>query len=581
MLSPNAKHIFELKYAKNLLYANRKEEWKEAVTRVANYIASAEKVEENQYRLMAFFIKVMYDKSFIPGGRILANAGTRIKNLMNCFVIPIDDSRKSIYKALMDASEVFSWGGGVGYNFSKLRAEGSSLSTSDGLASGPLGFMGLFDQTGEVISQASRRGAQMGILNIDHPDIDKFIRFKNELNSRNDRLVTNYIKNLENMDLNIDGTPYFETMIKTLADDQLTHFNLSVGITDDFMEADKANASWNLGKNKIWAKDLLDAIATSAWESGDPGLFFIDAANRNNIAPYLGRLEATNPCGEIPLLPYEACCLGSINLANCVWNGEFDWEYFENVVRVAVRFLDNVHDLNETPVPEINETCKRTRRLGLGVMGLADCLVELGYSYDSDKAMGFCADLAYEFGKLSWKASMDIAEEKGPFPAFDSEKINWSQIKKFDLPRKPVRNIAVTAIAPTGTIALLADVSSGIEPFFALSYKRHITKGVGNSPVETLVYELPLLKQKRDEGWSEDEINKVFKDSHSIPWQKHLEMQAIWQNFIDNAVSKTINMPNDARIGDVLQAYRSAWELGLKGITVYRDKSKTFQVLER
>jgi ribonucleoside-diphosphate reductase alpha chain len=565
MLSPNAQRIFNLKYAK--VHPNgRKEEWKEAVTRVADYVASAERTEQNQYRLMAFFVSAMYDKSFIPGGRILANAGTNIKNLFNCFVLPIEDSRQSIYSTLKNAAEIFAWGGGVGYNFSHLRAAGSPVKSTGGKASGPLSFMSLFDQTGEVIAQASRRGAQMGILNCDHPDIVDFINFKNKLNSRNSRLMKEYVKNLKNAHLDTDGKPYFDVMQKTLSDDQLTHFNLSVAVTDKFM---------------LESEELLKLMAENAWQNGDPGLFFVDRANQDNLAPYLGTIDATNPCGEVPLLPYEACCLGSINLYNCVFDKLFDWDYFENLIRLGVRFLDNVHDLNETPIPEINKICKETRRLGLGVMGLADCLAEMGMPYDSKEAFDFADKLAQFLGKTAWQASIDLAEEKGPFPAFDEDKINWSLLDKFNLPHKPVRNIAVTSIAPTGTIALLANVSSGIEPYFSIRYKRNITEGLGNTVKDTIEYEIPLIQIKRDQGWTDEDIKKIFKTAHQIHWKDHIRMQVIWQNCIDNAVSKTINMPYEATIEDVMDAYAMAWQLGLKGITIYRDGSKLFQILEK
>lgn len=548
ILSPTANKIFNMKYAMELSNGE-KEVWKQTIHRVASHVASVEQDEATEMAAMAQFYRVMYEQSFLPGGRTLANAGTNIQNLMNCFVLPIEDSRESIYKSLKDAAEIFAWGGGVGYNFSNLRAKGSKVNTTGGLASGPLSFMGLYDQTGEVISQASRRGAQMGILNIDHPDIRDFIQYKSELDDRNTRILEEYSANFgqgEGNDRNL------WLLHKTLADSQLTHFNLSVAVTDDYM----ATGDY----------EILELIAENAWKNGDPGMYFIDKANSDNMVPYLGRLEATNPCGEVPLLSYEACCLGSLNLANFYAAGIFDWEYLRDVIRVAVRFLDNVQEMNVTPVTEINAATKATRRLGLGVMGLADLLAEMEVAFDTEEALEFCDNLAFFIGRESWMASMELAVERGPFEAYDSEQMNWTLVDKFDLDRRPVRNVAITSIAPTGTISIISDVNGGIEPFFAHSYNRNITEGVGNTAKDTI---------------EQFAVSDIVKTAHDITWERHIDMQAAWQNWVDNAVSKTINMPNDATKEDIMEAYVRAWEQGLKGITVYRDGSKIFQILER
>lgn len=547
-LSPTAQKIFNLKYARTIK-DGEKETWEQAVARISQHVASVEQDEDTQLATMGQFYRVMYEKSFLPGGRVIANAGTNVENLMNCFVLPIQDSRQSIYKTLKDAAEVFAWGGGVGYNFSNLRAEGEEVSTTGGSASGPISFMGLYDQTGEVISQASRRGAQMGILNIDHPDIEKFINLKNKLNSKNSLLMDEFVRNQGDKD---DGGYTLGVLHKVLADAQLTHFNLSVAITDKYMAEEDYT--------------LLEQIAENAWKNGDPGLYFIDRANSDNMVPYLGSLDATNPCGEVPMLPYEACCLGSLNLASFNDGKFFDLEYLRSVIRVAVRFLDNIHTLNYTLVPEINEATKATRRLGLGVMGLADVLADQHLPYDSDEAEEFANNLAYFIGRESWICSMELAQERGAFDAYDEEKINWTLIDKFDLDRRPVRNVAVTSIAPTGTIALLSDVNSGIEPFFAHSYRRNITEGVGNVAKDTI---------------EQIAFSDTVKTAHDISWKKHIAMQAVWQEQVDNAVSKTINMSNDATKDDIMEAYIDAWHLGLKGVTVYRDGSKLFQILER
>lgn len=556
-LSPTAEKIFKLKYS-----LGGKEDWEGAAARVALYVAEAEPEGERLFYTLEF-CRMIYEKSFLPGGRILANAGTGIKNLMNCFVLPVDDSREGIYGTLKDAAEVFAWGGGVGYNFSRIRPEGSFVKTTKGKASGPLSFMSLYDQTGEVISQASRRGAQMGILNVEHPDIVKFINFKNKLNSRNSRLLEEYKRNLDRKGLDIDGEPYFSVLGKTLADDQLTHFNVSVGLSDAFMGQLDSDSLWD--KTHTPAQ-IMRIIATNAWLSGDPGIFFIDRANDDNMVPYLGRIEATNPCGEVPLLPYEACCLGSINLPNFNEGDIFDWNYLTQVVHLAVRFLDDVQELNETPVEKINASTRATRRLGLGVMGLADLLAERKLSYDSDEAREFCDTLAWFIGKEAWLESMNLAEEKGAFPAFNPYDVNWKLIDKFNLERRPVRNVAITSIAPTGTIALIADVNSGIEPYFAHNYSRNLTEGVGNTATETI---------------TQSAVSDTVKTAHEINWQDHIKMQEIWQRWTDNAVSKTINMHNDASIDDIINAYNLAWKSGLKGITVYRDRSKLFQILNK
>jgi len=556
ILSSTAKKIFEMKYAKTLP-DGKKETWPQTVTRVSQYIASAEKNEATELAFMAQVFEIIHDQLFLPGGRILANAGTGIKNLLNCFTLPIEDSRKSIYDTLGKAAEIFAWGGGVGFNFSHLREKGALVSTTGGSASGPISFMSLFDQTGEVISQASRRGAQMAILNVNHPDIETFINIKSNLDGRNIRLMEEYKRNLKDAGLKTDGDGYFEIMKKTLADDQLTHFNLSVAMTDEFM------ASSETDKNKM---KLLKIIAENVYDNGDPGLYFINRANQDNMTPYLGSFDATNPCGEVPLLPYEACCLGSINLFKFSEKGAFNWDDLRTTIRIAVRFLDNVHELNYTPIEEINEATKNTRRLGLGVMGLADTLAELGLPYDSKDAMDFCDLLARFIAKEAWLASMDLAEERGPFFAFVEEYINWRLIDNLDLKRRPVRNAAVTSIAPTGSISLLAGVNGGIEPYFAHDYTRNITKGIGNTAEE-------IIKQKA--------FSSNVRTAHEISWEDHINMQVAWQNYIDNAVSKTINMPNEATVGDIISAYYMAWEKGLKGITVYRDGSRMFQILNR
>jgi len=541
-LSKTAEKIFKKKYAKELPNGNL-EEWEQTATRVGEYVAKAEDNESDYLQYMVEFIKIINDRVFIPGGRILANSGTGIKNLFNCFVMPIEDSRESIYDTLKKAAEIFAWGGGIGYNFSNIRAAGTPVKTTGGFASGPVSFMELFDTTGEVISQASRRGAQMGILNVEHPDIMKFIEHKNALNTKNKRIFAEVEKTYD------DGEVNMWAVEKILSNNQLTHFNISVAITDEFM--------------KHPDKKIMDAIARNAWESGDPGLYFIDRANEFNLVPYVGNLDATNPCGEVPLLPFEACCLGSINLYSFVDKRYIDFNYLRFVVETAVRFLDNVQTLNYTPVKEINDACKLTRRLGLGVMGLADMLAEMKIPYDSEEALGVSEEVARFIQTTAWLESTRLADERGTFPAFNKNKINWKIFNNIDFPKLPIRNVAITSIAPTGTIALLADVNGGIEPFFSKKYIRNITKGIGN--------------------FAEDAVTKQVdydvKTSHDISWKAHIDMQAIWQKYTDNAVSKTINMSEDATVEDIKNSYVYAWEKGCKGITIYRNLSRNFQIL--
>jgi ribonucleoside-diphosphate reductase alpha chain len=306
-------------------------------------------------------------------------------------------------------------------------------------------------------------------------------------------------------------------------------------------------------------------IAENAWLSGDPGIFFIDRANEDNMVPYLGRIEATNPCGEVPLLAHEPCCLGSINLERFVEGKYVDFAYLEEVVRLAVRFLDNVHDVSHTQIDEINNSARRTRRIGLGVMGWADMLAELGLAYDHEDAFILADIVSKIIQKEAWLTSMDLAEERGAFPAFLEEEVNWNLIDKLGLDRRPVRNVAVTSIAPTGSISLISDVNSGIEPFFSHHYTRNITEGIGNRAIDTL---------------EQSAVSDSVKTAHEIHWKDHIRMQAAWQKWTCNAVSKTINMPNDASVDDIMEAYALAWELGCKGITVYRNGSRMFQILE-
>jgi ribonucleoside-diphosphate reductase alpha chain len=633
MLKDFGEQVFKLKYALG------DESWEQACSRVAWHIANIENTEEKKVEWMSKFYQIISEGVFIPGGRILANAGTEIKNLMNCFVLPIEDSRESIYKTLGNAAEVFAWGGGVGYNFSHLREEGAQIESTGGTSSGPLSFMELFDQTGEVIKQASRRGAQMGMMHISHPDIVKFIKHKATLNKRNNRIMqelknkagyTSGHKNLTELGYKDESYNISDTVDKvegTLLENQLSHFNISVIIPDSFMEAVKNGDDWELVSPQtgevvevVSATHLLHLIARNAWESGDPGVFFIDKAEEDNMTPYIGEIEATNPCGEVPLIPYESCCLGSLNLSKFydVRRDDVNWEFLEYAVRTAVRFLDNVQEVSVAPVESINTISKGLRKLGLGVMGWADLLVMLNIPYDSEKAYELARRLSWFISYMAWSESMVLAEERGTFPFFNFKEVNQHVVTKvlkgdesilerfenLDEEVFEVRNNSVTSIAPTGSIALLADVNSSIEPFYSLAYKRNITEGVGNEATATLVIFNELFKERLDElNLSEDEISQteksvlssgsvqdldflpqnfkdLFKTAHEISWESHIKTQQAWQEYTTNAVSKTINMPNEAIVAEVYEAIIEMWKSNLKGGTIYRDGSKSFQILE-
>jgi ribonucleoside-diphosphate reductase alpha chain len=921
-LTEKQEKIFKRKYA-----IDEKESWDDACLRVSSHVASAEKKEDQAYWASKFFT-LLNELVFLPGGRILANSGTYLKNLGNCFVLPLGDSRQEIYQALKDSAEVFAWGGGAGFNFSKIREEGSPIKSNHSKASGPLSFMSLFDQTGEVIQQASRRGAMLGLLDDNHPDIEKFIGYKSSLNSRNKRLIDEYKINLENNKLDWHKQK-IDILEKTLLDDQLTHFNISVSLSDKLFEKAKVDGDWDLISRydgfvvkTIKAKDILNLMAKQAWESGDPGLSFVDRINEDNLVPYYGKLEASNPCldkdtlisdgnklfrisnagkatefkswktgnkeciklitnagheliltpehkimvkdgtfieakdslgkeifwcveekkteinetyrllgfifgkgfickngkgisiklsknkeseiynkfisigfiredhgylyinkekaielfgdisfleknvlyrnipdsillsdknilrsfisglfeangncnlfsqislkttckelakqvqiilgflgikswictnrpslilwknrdyiskesynvqisprnsykfkefigfiseyknskikkfekeydeklivkeiepvgikevwdfttekhykfsngfvahncGELSLFPYEACCLGSINLLKFVDDGKILWSDLEYVTRVAVRFLDNVQILTEIPVEKINETTKKLNRIGLGVMGWADMLAELNIPYNSPEAIKLAEYLGWFITNFAWLESLNLAKERGAFPLYDPEKVNLSVIDKvlnsefnpykYDMEKirkSGVRNVSVTCIAPTGTIALIAGVNSGIEPFFALAYKRYITDGIGNIAKDSLIEINPiLLKKLMGDGLPENEIDKIkdelirtgrlnnnkysniFKTALELNWKDHVNMQAAWQKYISSNISKTINMENSATVEDIYNAYNYMWEKRLKGGTIYRNGSKQFQIL--
>lgn len=568
-LSSNAKTVLERRY---LMKRDGKviETPEDLLKRVATAIAqveisafgtSKEEVEE----LTKTFFTLMDERKFMPNSPTLMNAGRELGQLSACFVLPIDDSMESIFESLKVAALIHKSGGGTGFNFSRIRPKNDQVGSTGGVASGPLSFLRVFNASTEAVKQGgTRRGANMGILRVDHPDILEFIDAKKDKG-------------------------------------EITNFNLSIALTDVFMEAlEKGedyfliNPRTNQPTGKLAAREVFEKIVASAWETGDPGIIFIDRINEDNPTPHIGALESTNPCGEQPLLPYESCNLGSINLSLMVkvdnaGKYEIDWDELGRVTHLAVRFLDDVIEANRFPIPAIETNTKANRKIGLGVMGWADLLLKLRISYCSDEAIRLAEQLMRFIDTESKKASAELAEIRGVFPNYQGSIYDR---KKDGL---KLRNATTTTIAPTGTISIICDTSGGIEPLFSLAFTRQIMDNDRlievNSVFEEVAkqegfYSRELIEKIAEQGSLADfqevpeAIRQVFVTAHDIEPEWHIKMQAAFQKYTDNAVSKTINFPRQATKDQIAAAYRLAYNLGCKGITVYRDGSLDNQPMQ-
>ncbi len=532
------------------------ENWESLCRRVSSAVAAVDSEMEDYELVRESFFTMIYHLDFLPNSPCLMNAGTDLGQLSACFVLPIEDSMDGIFTSIRNGALVHKTGGGTGYSFSRLRPKNSAVQSTQGVASGPLSFAAVFDAATETIKQGGkRRGANMGVLRVDHPDIMDFITAKQ------------------------DQTRY-------------TNFNFSVAITDAFMEAVKNDLQYDLIDpstskvvDSLRARKVFDKIIDLAWHNGEPGVLFIDAANRDNATPQLGEFEATNPCGEQWLLPYESCNLGSINLGRYVRRGKVDFERLGKTVALAVRFLDNVIDCNRFPIPEIAEMTQKTRKVGLGIMGMHDMLIQLELPYGSSEGREASAGVMQFIRDEAEKASIRLAELKGPFPAYDPQYNTY--------PAR--RNAALTSIQPTGTVSMIADCASGCEPYFSIVMEKNVMDGD-----RLLMVNRHFESVAREEGFFSDELlekvaasgtvvghaeipvkwQEIFRTAQDIAPEEHIRMQGILQvSGVDSSISKTINLPSTATREDVRLSYMLAFELGCKGLTVYRDGSRDSQVL--
>lgn len=563
-ITQNARTVLERRY----LIKNEKGEVTESVEglfqRVSSAIAAADQKFDpnaNVDKLSDEFYEMLTQLEFLPNSPTLMNAGRPLGQLSACFVLPVEDTMEGIFETIKRAALIHKSGGGTGFSFSRLRPKGAPVNTTGGVASGPISFMKVFNMATEAVKQGgTRRGANMGILRVDHPDILEFIDCKQDTS-------------------------------------EITNFNISVGITEAFMEAVKAGSEYDLVDpstkqvtGRLNAAEVFDKIVNNAWSTGEPGIIFLDRLNRDNVVPDFGMIESTNPCGEQPLLPYESCNLGSINLVamleeNADGTYQINYDKLAATVDKAVHFLDNVIEVNKYPLDEIDFTTKQVRKIGLGVMGFADMLLYLGVPYNSEEGVALGEKVMAFISARAKRMSAKLAKARGAFPLFETSTLKDGE---------PMRNGTVTTIAPTGTLSIIAGVSSGIEPVFAYVFIRNVmdsTKMIEVNPVlkETLVkrglYSDELMEKIANAGTLAhireipEDIRRVFVSSHDISPEYHIKMQAAFQNHTDNAVSKTVNFVSSATKEEVREVYMRAYETGCKGVTIYRDGSRDSQVL--
>lgn len=564
MLTDNAVKVLEKRYLIKDEKGRAVETPEQMFRRVANTIAVADSNYDSSADIAESeekFYKLMTSLEFIPNSPTLMNAGRELGQLSACFVLPVEDSMEGIFDAIKNAAMIHKSGGGTGFSFSRLRSKGSTVATTGGVASGPISFMKVFNSATEAVKQGgTRRGANMGILRVDHPDILEFIQCKKD-------------------------------------NSDITNFNISIAITEKFMEAAEKGEDYELidpatkeVAGELNAKEVYDLIVEMSWNNGEPGIIFLDRINRDNVVPKLGEIESTNPCGEQPLLPYESCNLGSINLMSCIKMSRskkvLDYDKLGSIVDESVHFLDNVIDVNKYPLPMVDEMTKGTRKIGLGVMGFADMLIELGIPYNSEEAVKIAEDVMKFINDRSKNASMKLAQKRGTFKYYEDSVFKEKDIK--------IRNATTTTIAPTGTISIIAGVSSGIEPLFALSYVRNVMDNDELPEVNPLFervakergfYSNELMKEIAAHGTIQDiksipkDIRRIFVTAHDIEPEWHIRIQSAFQKHTDNAVSKTVNFSNSATRKDVSDVYMMAYKMGCKGVTIYRDGSRDSQVL--